>query len=341
MIANLKPATIFLFVGISGAALTVALTAQHDGSKKAPNQQKLEEAIAHSSGTIEVEVTIQDQDGNALTDVEVEVAEVSPHGMFGTLTNRKTKTVDRQVHIRRQNVSSIECRFLKYGYYAERRSFSFEGEEVTPTEKVLSKTGVVVILRKKPEPAPLEKYEGSLRSNISGPTSVLYTRKLAPSDTPLTHEERNARSKLNLARPHIFLEPEINADGRLARVFVDIKGIGGIQTVLHRGYIKLSQTEQGDGFLVAFTSESQHDISRGFRRMTEAPEGGYSPDLQISADTEANSLFFYCRVHGSYGKGVVANLPQIVEIDGVESVGTRITLYLNPTNSRDVSYLHP
>jgi len=75
--------------------------------------------------------------------------------------------------------------------------------------------------------------------------------------------------------------------------------------------------------------------------MTRAPLTGYESQLLISAESGNENKFFYCRIHGNYGKGVVTNMAPIMTEDGVESAGARIVIYLNPTGSRDVSYRHP
>jgi hypothetical protein len=337
----MKTVTAILLFGISATAIAVGLTFQQERPDEKSNLEKLESFVKENSGTIDVSGTIEDQDGNALEDVEIEVAEVSPYDMFGNLTNRKTSVGDGRFRIKRRGVSSIECRFLKRGYYVERRSFSFFGQISDSKENVLSDQAVVIRLQKKPESAPLEKFEGYLRTDLSGPTSVLYTMKAPLSDTPLTAEQIEERSRLNLQRPHIYLDPDMEGGGRLSRVFIDVKGIGGLQTILRLGRIALSQPDPGDGFLDAEISNSSSRVAVGFRRLTDSPLEGYGPYLLISAESGDEDKFFYCRIHGNYGKGVVTNVAPILTDDGIESAGAKIIIFLNPTGSRDVSYFHP
>ena len=336
----MKRAARFLLLGLCAAVIAVGILVQREKPPEQVALEKIKEFLLEQSGTIDVSGTVVDHDGNPLHDVEVNVAETDPFDMMGNLRNRKKKKFDHRFRIKRYEVSSIDCTFIKWGHYSERRSFSFSREPgVQPNELVES--NIVIVLREKPESAPLEKYEGFPRSNISGPTSVLYTRKLPLSDTPLTPEQRKERKRLNLSRPHIFLEPAVDSNGRLARVPFDKEGIGGIQTVLREGRMRLSHPDPGDGFFEADLPRLSSLTSVLFREMTEAPATGYEPQLVISTESSEDERFFYCRIHGEYGKGFVNNLPIIFADDaGVEYVGIKIIIFLNPTGSRDVSFLH-
>lgn len=337
----MKVGRLVLLLGIGVAAITFGLTFQQDKSESKLKLEKFDEIIHGQSGTINVAGTIVDQNGNALDGVEVEVAEVSPFDMLGTLTNRKTSTVDHRFRIKRQGVSSIECRFLKTGYYVERRSYAFSTGANDPASDGIPDHDIVIVLQKKPEPAPLEKYEGFLRSDIDGPISVLYLRKPRLSDTPLTAEQIKERKRLTLERQHVFLDPEIDNDGRLSRVLVDVENIGGVQTILREGWIGMSRPESGDGFIEATISGRSSLVREGFRQMTGAPATGYESQLRISAENGTDHKFFFCKFNGRYGKGVVSNMAHIMMIGDTESASVKIIVYLNPTGSTDVSYLHP
>jgi len=68
---------------------------------------------------------------------------------------------------------------------------------------------------------------------------------------------------------------------------------------------------------------------------------GYKPILNISINSEGEELFFYCRIAGKYGKGLVTNLVPISEKgEGEENAYARIIIFLNPTGSRDVTFVH-
>ena len=339
--ATTRITTLVLVLGVGAAALTIGLTAHQDDPQSSSKREELGDVIRGLSGEIDVSGTIVDQDGEALNDVEVEVAEVGAFDMFGNLTNRKTTIVDGRFRIRRSGVTSIECRFLRSGYYVERRSFSFSGRNTETPEGVLSESDVVIVLREKPDPAPLDRLEGFLQSDISVPISVLYTKNLPLSDTPLSAKEIRDRNRLDLSRPHVYLVPDLDSDDRLSRVLIDKSDVGGHQEILSKGWIGFSQPESGDGFVEATILQNSSLVGKRFREMTFAPLTGYKPRLLISADSGEDYKFFYCRIQGHYGKGAVTNLAPISENGDVERTGAKIIIYLNPTGSRDVSYIHP
>jgi hypothetical protein len=305
--------------------------------------EKMDEMIRGITGTIQVIGSIVDQNGIPVHDVEIEVNAATGFGVAGSIGSSRINADDGHFQVKRTGVLSIDCLFLKAGFYAERRSFSYSNEAAKSGKKSVTIRDVVVVLHGKPSSAPLEKHEGFLRSDASGPSSVVYTQKLKPSDTPLTAEERIQRKRLNLDRPHFFLDPVIESDGGLSQVNVVIDGVAGARPVLREGRVMFSQPNPGDGFVAAIIPEDYSRAALGFRWMREAPATGYESDLHLSADSDVGEakVFFYCRIQGKYGKGVITNTPRILTETGTESAGARMVVFLNPTGSRDVSYLHP
>jgi len=341
--AATRSVTAVLFLGLAAVVFAVGSLARQNGLQSRSDVGSIEEMVREISGTIEIRGSIVDQNGVPLRGVEIEVDEARAFGVFGSSTNNRVSTVNSRFQVKRTDVLSIDCLFLKAGYYAERKSFSFSGGATDLVGKVHTIRDVVVALRKKPESAPLEKLEGYLRSRASGPLSVLDSRKLEPSDTPLTVEERRARKRLKLERPHIYLVPAVEGGDRLSQILVEIDGVAGMRPVLREGWIEFSKPDPSDGFLAADIPEHSPRVALGFRWMTEAPLKGYESRLRLSAESGEGeeNVFFYCRIQGNYGKGVVTNMPRIQTENGDESAGARIIVYLNPTGSRDVSYLHP
>lgn len=335
-----KTSVLFLVTGICVGAIAVALGIHSGGAESKANQQDLGKLARGPSGTIEIAGSVVDQDGLGLEGFVIQVGEVGGRNPLGSLSKRKAASFDRRFLITRTGVSTIDCIFLKDGYYSERRSFSISEAENDESKHFLSKRDVVIVLQKIPDPAPLEKYVGFLTSNSIGAKSVLYTQKLPLSETPLSAEQLKERKRLNLARPHIYLEPDSDIDGKFGRVFMELEETSGKRAVLRLGRVKLSQPESGDGFFAADFTESIFNVHKGLRKMTRAPSVGYESNLEISVDDEAVNRFFYCRIHGQYGKGVVTNLAPIISRNGIESVTVDIEIFLNPTGSRDVSYIH-
>lgn len=338
---QMRTARAILVSGIAFIAVAFLLPVQHTDSQSKSNLEQLQDYAEGSSGTIELSGSVVDQNGDPLDDVGVEVAEVSPKDMFGTLRNRKVLRVDSQFRIKRAGVQTIDCGFFKDGFYDERRSYSVPEGMQDSGDSSFSKKDELIVLFRIPDPAPLNKFEGSLRSSALGPHSVLNIRILDLRGVSLTTVQIEEKAGLGLPLHHIFLDPEIDDDGRLSRVPFDLKNIGGMQTVLRSGRIVMSQPELGDGLVAADVLERSPLPNRKFRMMTEAPLVGYKPFLNISIDSGEEELFFYCRLAGKYGKGLVTNLVPISEKGGgEENAYARIVIFLNPTGSRDVSYVH-
>jgi hypothetical protein len=322
--------------------MTIASTLafQTGGTGSEGNRQEPGKLVGIRPGRIEIAGSVVDQDGNELEDFVVEVGAVTAGDPFGSLGKRKIEPFGRTFRITRVGVSTIDCIFLKDGYYSERRSFSIPESNEGKLKNDLLKHDVVVVLQKIPEPAPLERYKGYLATNSHGIQSVLYTKVLPLSETPLSAQQLKERSRLDLSRPHVFLKPDTEKGGSFARVSVELEEINGFRAVLARGKILLSAPEPGDGFSVSGATKSIYLGARGLRGMTQAPSAGYEDDLVISANDGAIQRYFYCRMHGQYGKGVVSNLAPIISRDGIESVSVDIEIFLNPTGSRDVSFIH-
>ena len=121
---------------------------------------------------------------------------------------------------------------------------------------------------------------------------------------------------------------------------MELEETNGVRAVLSRGKVVLSQPGPGDGFLASDTTDSNYLGTRGLRGMTQAPSTGYESNFVISVNDGAVQRYFYCRIHGQFGKGVVTNLAPIISRNGIESVTVDIEIFLNPTGSTDVSYIH-
>lgn len=341
MMATKKPLTVFLVLVLAAAVDPVGLFAQQPAPQANMGADKIEGILRDISGSIEIWGTIVDQDGNPLQGVSVEVSEERVAEMFEPVTPPTNTIVDHRFQIEKSNVVAIDCLFFKAGYYAERWSFSFPGAGSEPNGRVFAKRDVEIVLREKPDSAPLQKFEGILRSDVGGPTSVLDTQRPDRSIPPFTTDERPGSDRMNLARPHFFLDPAVGSDGRLESVLIEIEGFAGPQVILKEGWIGYSQLGPGDGFIEADIPETSSRIAKGFRWMTEAPATGYASRLQLAAEVGKKSRFFYCRIGGRFGKGVVTNMPRIVTNERIESASAIMIVYFNPSGSRDLSYSHP
>ena len=140
--------------------------------------------------------------------------------------------------------------------------------------------------------------------------------------------------------PNIYLDVENGSDGSMLTTKRAPDDKHSPIDVLAKGWIRLSRPGPGDGFIVYDPGEIPPREKQVFRRMLEAPLDGYHPDLEISGPDEPRRVFFFCRIHGQYGKGMVSGRPTILVEDGTELAITGITVFLNPSGSRDVSYVH-
>lgn len=326
MTVRIRIASFFVAIGVAAIALATGLILNQQLPDSELGVESLRKIIEQDSGTIEVSGIVVDEDGVALDGVGIEVAEVDPADMFGELRNRKIMRVDREFHIRRRGVETVECRFFKKGYYDVRHSFSISKGTSSQEDGSLKRDGFKVVLLQVPEPAPLEKIEGYLSSSRDGPSSVLMVQTSA-----LDGSDKNYQ---------FILDPGTQSNGALRIVVTAIEGVAGPQSVLEVGRIIISPSELGDGFASTKITAGRRPVKYGFRKMTVAPVEGYSPFLPIGAASSEEDAFFYCRIGGRYGKGVVTTRAPVIVKNGVETAGARIVVYLNPTGSRDVSYIH-
>ncbi len=331
--------TVFLVGCIS--AIGAGFILSQDGFQSKSPQESVDEFVQKSSGSIDVSGSIVDQDGISLDEVSVEVFEVNPSDMFGQLKNGRIERFDREFRIRRTGVSSIDCGFFKEGYYDKRLSFSVSDKTKNSGGGNLQKSGIVAVLIRVPESAPLDETEKILRSEAAGPISVLSIGRILNERSDQTIRTTSDDSvQTETAAPFFFLEPGIRDDGHLDRVTMETPGIVGPQTILRSGSLKFSHLDNGDGFVQADVKKGTSPVKVGFRSMTEAPVEGYRPSLEISAISGDEDIYFYFRIQGNFGKGVVTNLVPILEKGEVESVSARIKVFFNPTGSRDVSFIH-
>jgi len=292
-------------------------------------------------GSLDLRGRVVSADGQLMQDVTV----VYFFREFGDVlarkeVDRKSMNVDGHFRIKKRNVSSANLWIAKEGFYPERWSFVFD--ENTPQENPggFERLDIEIVLFEVPSPAPLEKFEGVLRTSSTAPVSVLFSKKRL---FPRMGKEKEEQILLDFSWPNIYLAVENAADGSIhTREQVPDNKRSPID-VLAKGWIRLSQPDPGDGFIIYDPGEVPPREKLAFRGMLEAPLEGYSSDLEILTSGSPRKVFFYCRVHGQYGKGMVSGRPAIVieeDCEDCEIAVAGIVVFLNPTGSRDVSYVH-
>jgi hypothetical protein len=307
---------------------------------KGPMHQQLEYALESFTGSIDVHGRVVDENGIPLNGVTVKYF----FRDLGEILSEErieyrylTVDGDGRFRIRQKDVSSVRLTFFKEGYYANSWSFGFDPEKPSQSPREVEKFDIEIVLEKQPISAPLKKFEGILRTDSIGPVSVVEVKRMGSGETWL----RKKDTRKELPWPYVFLAAG-EADG-LELPISEFTFRGKRRRLgLREGSIQLENCGEGDGFIMR--SGVQAPPSRdeiGLRQLLEAPESGYSSRLEVAAtDDNPETIYFYCKANGQYGKGMVSGRPIIAEEDGREVARAAILIYLNPTGSRDVAYLH-
>ena len=303
-----------------------------------PKLKQLIDALDSQVGSLDIRGRVLSTDGQPLEDVTVQYY----FREFGDVLarkeiDRKSIRIDGDFRIKGENLSSANLSFSKEGFYPEKWSFVFD--ETTPRENPdgYERFDIEIVLRGIPTPAPLERFDGTLRTDSSGPVSVLFTQKRLLPRMAREEEEKILR---DFNWPNIYIAVDTLPDESIHKAEHIPLGKRMPIDVLAKGLIRLSQPDPGDGFVVYDPGEISLRVELGFRGMLEAPVGGYVQDLVISTPESPQKVFFYCRVNGQYGKGMVSGRPAIVVEDDREVAVAGIVVYLNPTGSRDVASIH-
>ncbi len=254
-----------------------------------------------------------------------------------TEINEESLKADGSFRITREGVSSVNVWVGKLGYYAERWSFVFNEETPRSNPGGFERVDIEFVLEKKPVSAPLVKYVGILRTDASGPVSVVEVERRGSGEAWLRRKD----TRKELPWPYVFLAGG-EADGSELPISEFTVSDSRRRLGLEAGSIQLENCGEGDGFIVRKgikAPPSRDEI--GLRQLLEAPENGYSNRLEVAAtDDNPETIYFYCKVDGQFGKGFVSGRPIIAEEEGRQVARAKILIYLNPTGSRDVSYTH-
>ena len=303
------------------------------------SKRVLEEFRREYSGDIEVVTRILSVDGQPLKGVTVSLSTNTLATALGGNDEEEQFVVDSEFSVRKDSISSINMWFTKAGYYAERWSYSLSGRPKGLLDAV-EKVDLRIEMTPEPMPAPLERLEGALRTDVSGPISMLLIATQLPSSEPISRGEEKNRAGTGSSQPHVYLDAGMGGGGRFSTIQFKFKSFSASKPALARSGVRLTHATPGDGFVVADIGQVPPIFEQGFRKMTEAPPDGYQEELALVPESGKENLFFYCRINGLFGKGVVSNPPMVFDGEGVETAVVLTTIYLNPTGSTDVSFLH-
>ena len=305
----------------------------------------MREAIAREfqreSGDIEVHGLTISESGELLSGVTIDVA-VREFGdvTSGKAQHRELLIADGEFAIKKQEISSISLVFSKDGYYSTTWSYNFSRETPRQHPDGVERFEIEAILIRKPDPAPLRQIEGFVRATEYGSVDIVATALSKPAPVPLSGEKLRAWKVRKSAGPALQLEGQVDGQGRFVIEQYTPRGQNYTVDGLRRGWLRVSGGAAGDGF-VRFTPE---DIPKrpalGLRPMQTAPASGYADSLELGVALGESVVYFFCRIGGHYGKGMVSGKPYVVDGDEGQIAAAKVTVFLNPTGSRDVAYIH-
>lgn len=324
------------FLGLVTFALLGAW-AIHGGDERSPN---VDSAELRYSGDIEIAFTIRSSDGEPLNGVDVTLTESRLATAFGDGDDGEQFVADSHFVVNKRNIYGVHLQFIKQGFYAERWEYVMSERPRDSWDKAHS-IEVAIVMTPRPISASLEKFEGALRSDGFSPISILYpTRKSLPNKIS-ANPTLTALPAEDTLFPYLYLDADIGQNGELASAPFKLKRYSAPKPILERGFLRIAGASEGDGFLPVYIAEIPPVFERGFRGLQTAPANGYSDALKLTPVEGREKLFFYCRIGGRFGKGVVSNPPLIIEREGRNIAIAVVDVYLNPTGSTDVSYSHP
>lgn len=303
------------------------------------DERIIDDFVQRHNGDIEITFSLRSTGGESLNRVSVSLTKSHLSDVMGDEYNPDRFVVDSEFRVKERGVSAVHLFFVKDGFYDERWEYVMSERPPESLGK-LHKIDVVISMTPHPTPAPLEKFEGGLRADGAGPLSVLYpTKTRLPNKKPSNHKVSEL-PKEDISFPYLYLVADVRHDGRLATTLFPLKAFSAPKPVLSRGFLRIAGPSEGDGFFPVNIGKVPPIFERGFRHLQQAPENRYSDILELIPVEGNEKLFFYCRIGGRFGKGVVSNPPMVFDRDGVETAFAMTTIYLNPTGSTDVSFLH-
>lgn len=325
-----------LLVSFLGSLISIVCLACAQESQ-GPMLSQVEEAVSTQVGSVDIRGRVVSQDGRLLEDVTIkyffrEFGDV----LINKKIDYKRKRVDGEFRLKQRGISSVKISFLKEGYYPETWSFSFDPTSPRKNPGGTERFDIEIILEKESVPAPLTKFEGILRADIRGPVSVVGVKRQGSGETWLWKD--GAKRQLDL--PYVLLIADNRKSSELPTTEFKADNERQFKKGLERGWIRFSDLDDGDGFIVFDPGEVKGRPVTGMRRMTEAPESGYEASLDVAAAESPQKIYFYCKLNGKHGKGMVTGRPIIAIEEGRQVARAAIIVYMNPTGSRNVSYVH-
>jgi len=319
--------------------MIVALLAAWSTQTTDETKRLLDTFKREQSGDIEVTFHVRSTNGDPLRQVGVFLTESRIGSAMGDDDEPERFVVDSEITIKKRGVSAIYLTFFKDHYFDERWEYVMSQRPQEFLGEVY-RIEVEIPMTPHPSPAPLKKFEGPFRSDVDGPISVLSVAFEKQPKRVSAQPESNGGARNRFPEPYVYLDASVTDDDQLTSTLFSMKRFPVPKPVLARGSLKMVGSKDGDGFLPAEIGEIPAVFERGFRDLLEAPQTGYSQNLELHPVDGKEKLFFYCRVGGRFGKGAVTNPPLIIESGGRDIAIANVVVFLNPTGSRDVAYIH-
>lgn len=330
----------FSSIFLCAASLTignVACAQQYDD----PALQAIAEEERKKTGNIDIYGSVVSESGEPLLDVSVDY-EVRKYGdvVAQVPPTAHSMSVNGSFRLRKKEISSISMAISKNGYYGVTWEYNFSADKLRKYPDGEEIVEIEITLKNKPAPAPLEEFEGFLRTGKGGPTSTLTISNPEGPRGPLTSETIKTWEAQKASLPKLFLVGETEGEGGFAVVEFIPRGQNHLVTGLAHGRVEHSSQTTGDGFVVFDPGEVPYRHKLVFRDMNMAPVKGYFPSIELRSSAGPEIVYFYFRIGGHHGKGMVTGRPTVVG-EGHDQVAiASAVVFVNPTGSRNLAFIH-
>lgn len=317
------------------ALMEVAVTRAQD--TPTPEQvedyrRSLDRLDREGKGTVQLGGEIVDDEGRPLSDVTLRIRASRPKLLdpFDEGYSRKVKVVTRAFRYKCSRCSTVHLRFSKEGYHYEELEFVYDRKQ---HGKKLKATALRITLGRIRNPVALVEIGGEMTIGAGSVRVIPISLKPAIGSVHLELLVEKAKKDGFLEQlEYLKLEAQLNADGTPVTVLLDQPDLPKhrqIQPV--SAFLDFSMVDGGGAVLYEPTETEQRRI---FNSMRMAPESGYVPQVPLGRLTGNQVLFFYCKIGGYYGKGMV-RAPRLLKINGLK-VSTHVSIWLNRDGGRSV-----
>ncbi len=305
--------------------------------------KQMKKFLEKVNGNFLLEGEVRDKEGNLIDNVKIIISKTKLVFM-DTKSTMERRTINGRFCVKAIGFTDVTLEFWKEGYYPEKLHFAYpEGKGGEKRGRYLINRNIKVVMEKIGELPSLVRFESYVRFYSGGRAVIIDINKGLRDPTDRRRGMVKVEDLLeNLSRnllPSgcIYLIPQdINARGK----FLDIE-----EKIAKKDFpkAKLVLNDPGGGFLIYTPSHKEWDVFYHplIREMKEAPEEGYVNEIEVPIRTSSmgKEILFYFKVGSNYGKGSISPVAYIKpdKLKNLpESIGTWVTLWLNPSGERNV-----